>query len=84
MPARVYAAAASAVMRNPKLGPTDKLGGAEKFAARALELLRRGYESGEFTIKSNIAPLKVDRDFDAVRSRPDFIALLQKIEASRK
>jgi eukaryotic-like serine/threonine-protein kinase len=82
--ARVYAAAASAAARDPKLGPADRRRRAEQLATRSIELLTRGYEWGELRSKPEVASLKLDRDFDALRSRPDFISLLQKIDASLK
>jgi serine/threonine protein kinase len=83
-PARVYAAAAVAVARDPKLPSADKQKRAEEFAARSVELLTRGYESGEFHAKPGVATLKLSHDFDGIRSRPDFIRLLQKIDAKDK
>jgi tetratricopeptide (TPR) repeat protein len=79
--ARVYAAAASAAFRDPKLNSEDRRRRTEEFAARAMELLTRGYESGEFNTKAEAASLQIDRDFETLRSRADFISLLQRIEA---
>src|SRR5262249_44854463 len=82
--ARVYAAAASAAAVDPKLSAHDQRRRAEQFAARAIELLTSSFECGELNVKVELASLEVDRDFEALRSRQDFIRLLQKIEAKGK
>jgi hypothetical protein len=79
--ARVYAAAASAVARDPKLSSEEQRRRADELATRAMELLNRGCAEGEFTTKVAIAALKVDRTFEPFRSRTDFVLLLQKIES---
>lgn len=82
--ARVYAAAASAAARDAKLDSTEKVRRAEEFAARSLELLTRGNEWGEFNSKSQVDALKLDRDFEPLRSRAEFIRLVERLESSVK
>jgi hypothetical protein len=79
--ARVYAAAAEAAAADAKLPSADRLRRAEGYAVRSMELLKRGWQAGELSRKPDVAGLKHDRDFAALRSRPDFVALLQKVEA---
>jgi serine/threonine protein kinase len=82
--ARVYAAAVPAAARDPKLGPADRRSRAEKLAVRSIELLKRGHQGGELDNKPAVASLKLDRDFEAIRSRSDFVLLLKKIETTIK
>jgi serine/threonine-protein kinase len=79
--ARVYAAAASAAAADANLASADRLRRAEEFAARAMDWLKRSWQAGELKDKPTVASLKLDRDFAALRSRADFVALLRKVEA---
>jgi eukaryotic-like serine/threonine-protein kinase len=82
--ARVYAVAAGACAADPSVVGDEKLDRTDRFAHRAMELLTRGYELGEFPSKASVATLKDDRDFQMLRSRPDFVAWLQMVEAEGK
>jgi tetratricopeptide (TPR) repeat protein len=82
--ARVYAAAASVAARDPRLPSQEQHRRAEEFAARAMELLRRSYEVGEFQVRVEVETLRIDRVLETLRPRADFIELLQKIEARNK
>jgi hypothetical protein len=52
----------------------------EKYAARAVELLRKAVDRGY----RDAAHVKTDTDLDAVRSRDDFKKLLAELEAAGK
>jgi tetratricopeptide (TPR) repeat protein/tRNA A-37 threonylcarbamoyl transferase component Bud32 len=58
----------------------DKLGTKEKYAARAVELLRQAVARGY----KDAAHMKKDTDLDALRPRDDFQKLLADLEAATK
>jgi serine/threonine-protein kinase len=73
--ARVYALAVAQAMKEAPKNPNSVL--AEKYAARAVALLRQAVQKGY----KNIAELKKDADLDCLRQRPDFQQLLAELEA---
>ena len=79
-----FAAAASAASVDPKLDATLRHARAEEFVSRSIALLTRGYETGEFKSKIEIHMLQTEPEFEILRSRPDFLSLLQKIETDHK
>lgn len=82
--ARVFAAAARPVSADPTLEPEERHSRAEALAERAMDFLTRGCRSGEIGPRSDIVPLRIDLDFEILRSRADFRALLQKLEATHR
>jgi tetratricopeptide (TPR) repeat protein len=54
----------------------------ERYARRAVELLAEADVGGWFGRTDQMQHLRIDRDLDALRSRPDFLALLARAEAA--
>ena len=72
--ATVYAVVAAAVK-----GDADR---AEKYAARAVALLRRAHRAGYFKQAALVDGLKKHADFEPLRQRDDFRQLLKEIEGA--
>jgi serine/threonine-protein kinase len=70
-------ALASAAARNdPNMEPAERSKRSEQLAARSMLLLARSRIAGFFRDPAQINQLEKDPDFDSLRSRPDFRALL--------
>jgi tetratricopeptide (TPR) repeat protein len=73
---RVYGAVATAASRDSNLQEAERGRQAGAYASRAVELLRTARERGYFNLPFAPRRLRIDRDLDALRGRPDFRQLL--------
>ncbi len=55
---------------------------AERYASRAVALLRQARESGYFAFPAHLQPLQTDKDFEFLSRRADFKKLLADLEAN--
>jgi tetratricopeptide (TPR) repeat protein len=76
----VYSLSVAAARKDPKLSPAEREKLAERYASRAVELLRRAMQKGYRDVKN----AKADKDLDPLRERPDFKQLLAELEAKGK
>jgi hypothetical protein len=76
--AAVYALAAAAARRDEKLAAADRGLLADRYAARALELLSRA--SASSSGKGRLSKLEKDPDFDGLRSQTSFKKLLESVK----
>ena len=74
------ALSAAAVMRDESLSPEDRNDQHEQYCRRAIELLRRAQELGQFLARAAIERLRQDSDFASVQSRGDFRELVTELE----
>jgi len=72
-PARAHSKAARA---DAGLAPAERTARAEHYTARAVEFLGRARKAGYFTNPYNLTVLNRETDFDPLRPRADFQALL--------
>jgi tetratricopeptide (TPR) repeat protein len=72
----VLSLAAAAASADGKLSMAERNRLAERYGARAVELLRQLHATGMFKNSADLALLKKDTDLDAIRSRADFRKLL--------
>ena len=70
--------AAVAAGKKPEQLSTDEAALREKYAARAIELMRQAVQGGW----TNVEHMKKDTDLDPLRERPDFQKLLADLEHS--
>jgi tetratricopeptide (TPR) repeat protein len=78
--ATVHARCAAAVAHDARLSPAEREMLADKYGGRAVELLRKAHATGYFRDPDRLARMKENKDFDAIRSRPDFQRLLVELE----
>jgi tetratricopeptide (TPR) repeat protein len=57
---------------------------ADRYAARALELLRKAKAAGFFAGRANREHMRKDEDFAAIRDRAEFKAFVEEVEAGPK
>jgi tetratricopeptide (TPR) repeat protein len=77
--AYVYSLCSSAAANDARLPPAERGKLADKYGARAVELLRKAQAAGYFQDPGRLAHMKEDEDLDAIRSRPDFQRLLVEL-----
>jgi hypothetical protein len=86
--ARVYAVTAAVVGADQHKGAAlpqaerDEL--TERYAACAIDLLRRAQKAGFFKLPVNAVEMKGNRDLHLLRNRDDFKKLLTEIEATTR
>jgi serine/threonine-protein kinase len=74
--ASVFAVAADAARADERLSMAEREAAAERYVARAVALLDRARRAGALDDPGTLADLTSARDLDALRSRPDFRALM--------
>jgi hypothetical protein len=79
--AYVHSLCAAAAAEDARLSPTDREILVEKYGRRAVELLRKAQAAGQLKSADR---LKTDENLNAIRSRPDFQALLTEVDAKAK
>jgi tRNA A-37 threonylcarbamoyl transferase component Bud32 len=77
--ARVYAASAKVYRNDTQLSEADRDRFAERYAAKAVELLHQAADHRYFDSDRNRQKLWVDSDLVVLRDRADFRALLHKL-----
>jgi tRNA A-37 threonylcarbamoyl transferase component Bud32 len=77
--ARVYAASAKVYRNDVQLAEADRERFAERYAAKAVELLKKAADHRYFDSERNRQKLWADADLPALRGRADFRTLLQKL-----
>jgi len=77
--ASVYSLSVTAVLSDAELLVEDQRRLAEQYADQAIALLAEGARQNGFwgIVRRNQRSLKTNRDFDALRSRPDFQKLIE-------
>jgi tetratricopeptide (TPR) repeat protein len=78
--ARVFSLASVAVAQDSRRDAAERRKLAEQYSASAVAQLRRLQALGDFKNPGNVAYLKRNADFDPLRSRADFKALLGELE----
>ncbi len=79
----LYAAAVACAVCGPAaahdeaINPAERAKRSETFAARAVAFLKRAGAAGYFRLPGRAEMLKADREFEPLRGRADFQALLQ-------
>jgi tetratricopeptide (TPR) repeat protein len=76
----LYALASSAAAADEKLAPEERRKLSEDHAARAVEMLRRGLESGYFKDRRRADALSGESDLNALRGRDDFRRVSEAIQ----
>jgi tetratricopeptide (TPR) repeat protein len=79
--AYTHALGVTAARQDARLAPAEQARLAERYGARAVELLTIARAAGFFRQSGKLEHLKTDKDMDAVRSRPDFQQLLAELDA---
>src|SRR5262249_30058815 len=79
-----YARCSAAAATDARLSPAERERLADQYGRRAVELLRRAQAAGYFRDPDRLARMKTNRDFDAIRARPDFQRLLVELENEAK
>jgi serine/threonine-protein kinase len=82
--ARVYARAAAAARRAAKLAPDERERLADRYGARAVELLTQARQDAFFKTAQHRTWLQRSADLDPLRQRPDFRKLQADVEAAAK
>jgi WD40 repeat protein/tetratricopeptide (TPR) repeat protein len=77
--ARVHGRAVTVVREDEKLPAEERNRLADKYAARALQLLQQAEAAGYFRTPGTSERLGRDKDFDAVRERPEFQQFVEKL-----
>jgi hypothetical protein len=77
--ARVYAVSAKVYRNDTQLSEADRDRFAERYAAKAVELLKLAADHRYFDSDRNRQKLQADADLTALRDRADFRALLHKL-----
>jgi serine/threonine-protein kinase len=75
--AGLWAVLAAEIRKDTRLAEADRARQSEEATARAIDLVRQALSNGYW----NLAHLKRDPNLEALRSRPDFSALLKEQEA---
>lgn len=76
----VYSAGSATTRKDTALTPGDRQLLAEKYAARAIDLLVHSQALGYFAQPDKLDRLKTDKELDPVRSRPAFRKLLSDLQ----
>jgi serine/threonine protein kinase len=76
----VWAVSAGAARRESAPSGRERDRRADRYAARAVELLTKALPAGYFRDPSKVAALKSDKDLDPLRQRADFRQLLRAVE----
>jgi hypothetical protein len=77
--ARVYAVSARAYRDDAQLPAADRDRFAERYAAKAVELLKQAADHRYFETDRNREKLRTDADLSALHDRADFRALIAKL-----
>jgi len=76
----LFAVAACAAAKDAARSPAERASLAERHAARAMVALAEAKRTGYFREPRHITLLRLDRDLDALRSRPDFVLILLDLQ----
>jgi tetratricopeptide (TPR) repeat protein len=76
----VHALASAAARKDDKLDAAEREKTAERYAAKAVELLEKARTVGHFKTARNVADLKDDADLESLQSREDFKRLRREVE----
>jgi hypothetical protein len=76
----LFAVAARAAAKDAARAPAERASLAERHAARAMVALAEAKRAGYFREHRHITLLRLDRDLDALRSRPDFTLMLMDLQ----
>jgi tetratricopeptide (TPR) repeat protein len=80
----VYALCSAAAVNDARLPLAEREKLAERYGGRAVELLCKAQAAGYFQDPGRLARMKDEKDFDPIRSRPDFQKLLVELEKKAK
>jgi eukaryotic-like serine/threonine-protein kinase len=80
----VYCVALEAVRKDTQLSSSEREARTERFASRAVALLRKLQEGGYFKDPHHAEVLRADEDLHALRGRQDFQKLLAEPESGKK
>jgi len=75
-----FALSSTAVLQEKKLVQTEREKLAEKYSARAVQLLEKANATGFFAPPGALQNLRTDNDLDSLRSRQDFKTLLAELQ----
>jgi tetratricopeptide (TPR) repeat protein len=78
----VYALCSAAAANDSRLPTAEREKLAERYGRRAVELLREAQAVGYFQDPGRLADMKDNKDFDPIRSRPDFQKLRAELDTS--
>jgi hypothetical protein len=78
--AEVYALAATAIRADERLPESLRSARAEEYAAKAVTLLDKAREAGQFKEEAERAWLKRDPDLDLLRPRRDYVDFARRVE----
>jgi serine/threonine-protein kinase len=78
-----YAIISAAAGRDTKLPAMERVQQAERYAYRAVELLRQTQRAGLFHRLGAVAFMAKDPDLDPLRNRDDFKVFLREVQSSR-
>jgi serine/threonine-protein kinase len=79
-----YANISAAAGRDPKLPAIERRQQAERYASRAVELLRQTKQAGLFHRVAAVDFMFKDPDLDPLRGREDFEALMREVHSSNQ
>jgi tetratricopeptide (TPR) repeat protein len=79
--AYTHALAVAAVSHDDRLSPAERDSLAERYGARAVDLLSKARSAGHFADPGRVGHLKTDQDMNAIRHRADFQRLLAEVDA---
>jgi serine/threonine protein kinase len=78
--AGIFSLAAGLAAIDPRLDSDGRAKLADRYGSRAIELLQKARAAGHYQNPTRIADLKEHKDFDAIRSRPDYRTLIGELE----
>jgi eukaryotic-like serine/threonine-protein kinase len=79
-----YARCVGAAAGDIRLSSDEREMLAEQYASRAVDMLRRAQAAGYFRDPDRLDRMKTNKDFDAIRERPDFQKLVSDLENAGK
>jgi serine/threonine-protein kinase len=78
-----FALAAAAARQDLKLPESERANRADKYAARAMEMLTKAKATGFFKAQAQVENLQTDPELDVLRKREDFKALQAEVAPKR-
>lgn len=82
--AYVYSICSAAAVNDARLVPAEREKLADEYGRHAVELLRKAQAAGYFQDPDRLGRMKLNKDLDAIRSRPDFQGVLAGLEKKVK
>ena len=78
--AAIYSLASASAAADTRLAADVRAKLADRYGVRSIELLQRARAAGHYRNPTRLRDLKEHKDFEAIRSRPDFQKLLGELE----